>query len=116
MEPTYGLCADIDQHDPRQVNIRDLVNKLYQIMQSLSEDGAYEQALRRLTRLICEGAVFGYKVFTQPSEWTFDWSSSRSSQVPELVSFPALSKTTDDHGHFLPVPELKVHATVAGSD
>jgi hypothetical protein len=116
MEPTYGTRPDIDQHDPRQVNIQDLVNKLHQVMQSLSGDGVYEQDSRRLTYLICEGAIFGYKVFTQPSEWTFDWSSSRSSQMPELVLFPALLKTTDDHGHFLPVPELKVPVTIAGSD
>jgi hypothetical protein len=32
------------------------------------------------------------------------------------VLFPALLKTTDDHGHFLPVPELKVPVTIAGSD
>jgi hypothetical protein len=75
-----------------------------------------EQDLRKLTYLICQGAIFGYKVFTQPFEWTFEWSSSRSNQVPELVLFPALLKTTDDHGHFLPVPELKVPVTFAGSD
>jgi hypothetical protein len=115
MEPTYGHGFDIDQNDPRQVNICDLVNKFHQIMQSLAGDGVYEQDLRQLTCLICEGAIFGYKVFTQPSEWSFDWSSSRSSQVPELVLFPALLKTTDDHGHFLPVPELKVSVTFAGS-
>jgi hypothetical protein len=116
MEPTYGIGSDIDRHDPRQVNIRDLVNKLHQIVQSLGENGAYEQELRQLTHLICQGAIFGYKVLTQSSEWTFDWASSRSSQVPELVLFPELLKTIDDHGQFLPVPELKVPVTFARSD
>lgn len=82
-------------------------------MQPPNEPHGRERGVREFTRLICEGATFGYNLFTQPSEWTFDWSCSGDRQAHEVVLFPALFKTTDDHGHFLPKPELKAPIILA---
>lgn len=113
MEPTHGRRPTLDENDPRQVNIQDLASKLIQIMQPSNEVGRQDHGMRKLTSLISEGAFFGYDLFTQPSEWTFDWFWSRDGRAHEIVFFPALFKITDDHGRFLSMPELKVPIILA---
>ena len=112
MEPTYGKGTAISRNDPRQINIGELTKKLGQIMHTITGPGEDEQDFHRLARLIGEGAVFGYHLFTQPSEWTFDWSWPRPGRTLDLVLFPALLKVSDDQGHILRAPELKAPITL----
>ncbi|KAM0721114.1 hypothetical protein Q7P37_003400 [Cladosporium fusiforme] len=116
MEPTYGNSADISPTDPRQINIRELADTINQILQPFVKESELDH-MQSLTAVICEGAKFGYTVFTQPSEWRFEWTSTRPpghSHAPEFVVFPAFCcKVADDNGHFLPVPEVRDSAVVS---
>jgi hypothetical protein len=110
----YGRTSDINENDPRQINMQDLANALHETLYPLRGDDRDEQQLRDLKRVISEGAIFGYTLFTQPSEWTFDWTrSSTHSQSADTVVFPALLKTTNELGQILPVPEVRESATLS---
>jgi hypothetical protein len=112
MEPTYGKGNVISRNDPRQVNIGELAKRLGQIVHAITGNGNDERDVHQLTRLIGEGAIFGYHLFIQPSEWTFDWSWPRPGRTLDLVLFPALLKISDDQGHILSAPELKAPITL----
>ena len=112
MEPTYGRGTVISRNDPRQVNIGELMKRLGQIVQAITGNSNEERDVYQLAHLIGEGAIFGYHLFTQPSEWTFDWSWPRPGRTLDLVLFPALLKTSDDQGHILSAPELKAPITL----
>jgi hypothetical protein len=110
----YGRTSDINENDPRQINMQDLANALHETLYPLRGDDRDEQQLRDLKRVISEGAIFGYTLFTQPSEWAFDWTrSSTHSQSADTVVFPALLKTTNELGQILPVPEVRKFATLS---
>jgi hypothetical protein len=113
MEPTYGRVFDVNENDPRQINIRELANALHETLHPLRSEDRDEQQLRDLKRVISEGAIFGYILWTQSSEWVFDWTRSTHSQPAETVVFPALLKTTDELGRILPVPEVRESATLS---
>ena len=113
MEPTYGRTFDVNENDPRQINIRDLANALHETLHHLLGEDRDEQQLRELKRLISEGAIFGYILFTQPSEWTFDWTRSTHNQSADIVVFPALLKTSDESGRIFPVPEVRETMTLS---
>jgi hypothetical protein len=112
MEPSYGRQFDVNENDPRQINIRELAGALHETLHPLIGDDRAEQQLRDLKRVISEGAIFGYILFTQPSEWAFDWTRSTPSQSADTVVFPALLKTSDELGRILPVPEVRESATL----
>lgn len=114
MEPTYGRTFDVNENDPRQINIRELAFQLNESLRPLlGGEDRLEQHLRDLKRLISEGAIFGYTLFTQPSEWSFDWTHSTHSQPADIVVFPALLKTADEFGRILPVPEVREPVTLS---
>lgn len=96
--------------DPRQINIREVADAIDQILKPFAKESELDQRMQSLTELICEGAKFGYTLFTQPSEWRFEWRPTRPpghSHGPEFVVFPAFCKVTDDRGQFLPMPEVR---------
>lgn len=111
MEPTYGRLPNISANDPRQVNIREMASKILEILRVFTMAIDDDIKLRDLSDLICEAATFSYTLFTQPSEWHFDWTNARYGNTSELVVFPALLKATDEHGHILPVKELRESIT-----
>jgi hypothetical protein len=116
MEPTYGRTFDVNENDPRQINIRDLAGALHETLHFLLGEDRDEQQLRDLKRVVSEGAIFGYILFTQPSEWAFDWTSTHS-QMADIVVFPALLKTADEFGRILSVPEVRESLTLStGND
>jgi hypothetical protein len=112
MSPTYGTF-DVNENDPRQINIQELSGALHETLHPLIAEDRAEQQLRDLKRVISEGAIFGYILFTQPSEWAFDWTRSTHSQSADTVVFPALLKIADELGRILPVPEVKESATLS---
>jgi hypothetical protein len=116
MESIYGRGTVIGRNDPRQVNIGELVNRLSRSVRSIAAKENDGRDVHELSRLMDEGAMFGYHLFTQPSEWAFDWPLPRPGRTLDLVLFPALVKTTDDQGHILPAPELKVPVTLSGDN
>jgi hypothetical protein len=111
MSPTYGTF-DVNENDPRQINIQELSGALHETLHPLIAEDRAEQQLRDLKRVISEGAIFGYILFTQPSEWAFDWTRSTHSQSADTVVFPALLKTADELGRILPMPEVKETVTL----
>lgn len=115
MEETYGRTFDVSENDPRQINIRELAAALNEVLHPLLGEDRDEQQSRDLKRIISEGAIFGYILFTQPSEWSFDWTHSTASRG--IVVFPALLKIADDHGRVLQAAEVRETVTVsAGID
>lgn len=115
MESAYGRGTSIGSADPRQINIRELADSIDQILKPFGKENQAEQTLQSLTEVICEGARFGYTLFTQPSGWRFEWRSTMSSgydQAQEFVVFSAFCKIVDDSGHPLSAPEIRDPAVV----
>jgi hypothetical protein len=113
MEGTYGRTFDVNENDPRQINMNDLASALHETLQHLLGGDRDEQQLRDLKRVISEGAIFGYVLFTQPSEWTFDWTRSTPNQSADIVVFPGLLKISDESGRILPLPEVRETMTLS---
>jgi len=113
MEETYGRTFDVNENDPRQINMNDLSSALHETLYHLLGGDRDEQQLRDLKRVISEGAIFGYVLFTQPSEWTFDWTRLTQNQSADIVVFPALLKISDESGRILPVPEMREAVTLS---
>lgn len=88
------------------------MKRLSQIVQAVTGNSNEERDVYQLAHLIGEGAIFGYHLFTQPSEWALDWSWPQPGRTLDLVLFPALLKTSDDQGHILSAPELKAPITL----
>jgi len=109
MEPTYGRTY-VNGNDPRQINIQELAAVLHETLHPLLGEDRDEQQLRDLKQIISQGAIFGYILFTQPSEWSFGWTRSTHSQ---FVVFPALLKTTDENARVLPAPEVRDPVTLS---
>ncbi|PPJ56628.1 hypothetical protein CBER1_01806 [Cercospora berteroae] len=84
--------------DPRVKNIDQLVTALVCLLQPYVAKGYGGARVRDLENVIKSAAGFGYKLFTQKTEWEFAWSTLMSDEV---VVFPALVKIGDDRGHKL---------------
>lgn len=116
MESAYGRGTSIGSADPRQINIRELADSIDQLLKPFGKETQSEQRLQSLTEVIGEGARFGYTLFTQPSEWRFEWKSARPSgygQAHEFVVFPAFCKVVNDSGHLLSAPEIRYPAVIS---
>lgn len=116
MESTYGRGTSIGAADPRQINIRELADSIDQTLKTFTKESELDQRMQSLTEVIGEGAKFGYTIFTQPSEWRFEWKSTRlpgHSHAQEFVVFPAFCKLTDDKAQLLSAPEIRDPAIVS---
>jgi hypothetical protein len=95
LQRTYG-SSSIPPNDARMTNIQELVRRLDAILiRYASSTGKDRQS--NLEELIKRGARFGYTLFSQPTEWTFDWEGDGNAKN-ELVVFPALVQVGDDEG------------------
>ena len=56
------------------------------------------QRAQNLEELVKRGARFGFMLFSQPTDWTFDWGDSHARQNSNVVVYPALVQTGDDQG------------------
>jgi hypothetical protein len=110
MQRTYG-GSTIPPSDARMTNIQELVRRLDAVLvHSASSTGQDRRS--NLEELIKRGARFGYTVFSQPTEWTFDWGGDCNAKN-ELVVFPALVQVGDDEGLRLRKPlKFTDHQTV----
>ncbi|KAF2216990.1 hypothetical protein CERZMDRAFT_80980 [Cercospora zeae-maydis SCOH1-5] len=84
--------------DPREKNVDQLVTSLVCLLQPYVAKGYGGARVRDLEAVVKSAAGFGYKLFTQKTEWEFAWSTLMSDEV---VVFPALVKVGDDRGHQL---------------
>ncbi|KAM3424561.1 hypothetical protein BST61_g6557 [Cercospora zeina] len=84
--------------DPREKNIDQLVTSLVCLLQPYVAKGYGGARVRDLESVVKSAAGFGYKLFTQKTEWEFAWSTL---MADEVVVFPALVKVGDDRGHKL---------------
>ena len=88
----------ISQHDPRQRNVRDLVEALDKAVGPSASERSNDERKQNLKELVDRGAMFGFALFAQPASWAFDWHGTSSKQEAELIVFPALVRTADEHG------------------
>ncbi|KAF2718547.1 hypothetical protein K431DRAFT_287568 [Polychaeton citri CBS 116435] len=105
LQAKYG-DGTLMANDPRQQNIEDLANMLNNILAPYATgnwqlDAVEGERARNLGALVKRGARFGYLIFTQPSTWEFGWSNGSGGIGNELVVFPALIQTGDEHGRLL---------------
>ncbi|USW57049.1 hypothetical protein Slin15195_G103680 [Septoria linicola] len=96
-EPIYG-AGKVKVGDARLKNIDEMVTTLVCLLQPYVAKGYGGARVRDLENVVKAAAGFGYKLFTQRTEWEFAWSTLMSD---ELVVYPALVKVGDDRGHKL---------------
>ena len=88
----------IEPNDPRQRNIQELVKALNDILEPYASGHSNNERAQNLEELVKRGARFGYMLFSQPTDWTFDWNDPHSRQSGNIVVYPALVQTGDDQG------------------
>jgi hypothetical protein len=110
LQRTYG-GSTIPPNDARMANIQELVRRLDAILVRYASSTGKDRR-SNLEELIKRGARFGYTLFSQPTEWTFDWGGDGNAKN-ELVVFPALVQIGDDAGLRLRKPlKFTDHQTV----
>ena len=90
-QPIYG-AGKVKSGDAREKNIGELVTTLVCLLQPYVAKGYGGARVRDLENVVKAAAGFGYKLFTQRTEWEFAWSTLMSD---ELVVYPALVKVGD---------------------
>jgi hypothetical protein len=96
-QPIFG-DGSVGVYDSREANIGELVTVLVCLLQPYVAKGYGGARVRDLENVVKAGAAFGYKLFTQRTEWEFAWSTL---MADEIVVYPALVKIGDDKGHKL---------------
>jgi hypothetical protein len=102
MGPTYGGKI-IGPNDSRHHNVRTLLDALDLCLRLFAGSRPEDERLSNLAEVLKRGARFGYMLFMQPTEWTFQWT--RPSERSKLVVHPALLQTVDDEGRPRSVPQ-----------
>ena len=97
LQPSYGNTS-IGPNDPRQRNIQELVRALDSILRPYASVQSSSERPQHLEELVKRGARFGYMLFSQPTDWTFDWNDPHARQSGNIVVYPALVQTGDDQG------------------
>ncbi|KAK5165271.1 uncharacterized protein LTR77_009369 [Saxophila tyrrhenica] len=82
--------------DPRIHNVEKLASRLDELLAPYASSTDGGQRRQQLEELIKRGARFGWTLFSQPTEWTFDWEAASAGQT---VVYPSLLQTSDDQGH-----------------
>lgn len=100
MAGTYDHDA-LPASDPRQRNIRDLVDRLDAVLAPLAAPA--DRRRGELEEVVKRGARFAYTLFTQPTEWEFAWERP-GRERGEWVVFPGLLRVTDEAGARLAQP------------
>ena len=93
--------------DPRSGNVNRALELLDSILRPYSSQ-RHDDAERfnNLREILKRAARFGFLLFSQPSLWQFDWSSSRGNSRESLVIFPALVQVEDEDGRILTASRL----------
>lgn len=90
----------ISPSDPRQHNISDLTIALDTVLAPLAS--RLQDASRRqdLEALVVRGAHLGWRLFSQPTTWVFDWrhGGGGGGEKGGLAVLPAVVQTGDDQG------------------
>lgn len=97
LAPKYS-DRSIPPSDPRHHNIRKLLDELDTVLAPFASVSNNSERVQNMAELIKRGARFAYTLFTQPTEWDFDWEQFRSRTTSELVVYPALVQTVGDDG------------------
>ena len=98
LQSTYAQ-ASFGPSDSRNTIVRDAVTDLDNILQPYADprmDNA--QRRRNLEEIIKRSAVFAFTLFSQPSQWSFDWKEEQSVTSGDLCVFPALVQVMDEAG------------------
>jgi hypothetical protein len=82
-------------NDARLASIRQALQLADTVLAHYANGAEQEARLRNLEEIMKRSARFGFLLFSQPSSFRFDWTSSVGSG---LVTFPALLQTTDEDG------------------
>lgn len=106
----------ISTSDPRQRNIRVLVDRLDAILAPLASPAHGADSRREnLEEVVKRGARFAYMLFTQPTEWEFSWDRP-ARERGEWVVFPEILRVTDEAGTRLAQPQAYGAAQVVNVD
>ena len=96
-QKTFG-GHDLASNDPRQANVRALVQALDGAIGPFANTTNNRERLQNLEEVVRRGARFGFMLFSQPSTYDFEWDSKQAN-ADNMVVLPALLQTTDDRGH-----------------
>ena len=100
---------DISTHQAQSLTVS--LGRFLQTFVPTSRETRYEQE-NHLREVIVECATFGYTLFSQPSEYQFQYSAQ--SKRTAIVTCPGLAKISDEEGrrygspHMLAAPVVEV--------
>ena len=94
----------IGSNDPRARKIQVLSQQLDAVLHRFASSSGAERQ-QNLTEILKRAARFGYILFSQPTDWVFDWQLPRGASPDEAVVFPALVQIGDDQGERRTVPQ-----------
>ncbi len=106
LQKTYGESA-FSQSDPRLRNIRNAQRSLDSILRPYAKESSdNDERLRKLEDLLKRAGRFGFLLFSQPSQWEFNWEKAQDTARNRLTIFPALLQVGDDDGKQLERPRV----------
>ncbi|KNG49309.1 hypothetical protein TW65_03917 [Stemphylium lycopersici] len=85
--------------DDRHASIQAAIATLDRILQPYADAHMNDGERRRnLEELLKRSALFAFTLFSQPSEWEFEWQEEQGVTSGELCIFPALVQVADETG------------------
>jgi hypothetical protein len=90
---------------PEDARLSNILNTLRQadiFLSPLTNNANHESRLRNLEEVMKRAARLGWILFSQPSEFSFDWTGDGEG----LVVFPALLQIADENGRVLRTPRV----------
>ncbi|KAH7071273.1 hypothetical protein BKA63DRAFT_535217 [Paraphoma chrysanthemicola] len=91
--------------DSRNDSIQTALAALENILQPYADSRMDNQERRRnLEQILKRSALFAFTLFSQPSEFEFDWKGAQNVKSGELCIFPALVQVSDEAGQLVAPP------------
>lgn len=100
---------DVSTHSAQRLAVS--LGRFLEVFVPIDREARYEQE-NHLREVIVECATFGYLIFSQPSEFQFQYNTQ--SKLNAVVTCPGLAKISDEEGrrytspHVLATPVVEV--------
>ncbi|KAH7079499.1 hypothetical protein FB567DRAFT_449551 [Paraphoma chrysanthemicola] len=99
--------------DSRNGNIQAALAALENLLQPYADSRMDNQERRHnLEEILKRSALFAFTLFSQPSEFKFDWKNAQNVKSGELCIFPALVQVSDEAGQPVTPPRPFSEAVV----
>tara|TARA_R110002003_G_scaffold145_18_gene13479 strand:+ start:4689 stop:5057 length:369 start_codon:yes stop_codon:yes gene_type:complete len=110
---SYYVREPFTASDSRNGGIEAALTALENVLQPYADSRMdFQQGRQNLEEILKRSALFAFTLFSQPSEFSFDWKVDQSVKPGELCVFPALVQVSDEAGQSLSPPRPFSEAVV----